>query len=197
MPLPQKKTKYKRGFKKWADDEALRLRRELDLNDMSPLCAFKLCEHLNIPLWEPKHVRGLSSEEITILLESGSTQWSAATIPLSKEKSLIIHNPNHSPARQQSNLMHEIAHILCGHEVSEERKATGLSGFLRNHDEEQENEAEWLGACLQLPRPALIWALKRKMKIDQIAEHFSASVEMVRYRINITGVKKQLSYINR
>jgi len=35
------------------------------------------------------------------------------------------------------------------------------------------------------------------MKIDQIAEHFSASVEMVRYRINITGVKKQLSYINR
>lgn len=197
MPLPTKKIKYKRGFKKWADDEAGRLRKELGLSAFSPLCAFKLCEHLDIPVWQPNQVGGLTPEQLKILLQSSSNHWSAATIPLSTDQHLIIHNPNHSPARQQSNLMHEVAHILCGHEVSEERKSTGLSGFLRNHDEEQENEAEWLGACLQLPRPALLWALKRRMKLDQIAEHFSASVEMVRYRINVTGVKKQLSYMRK
>jgi Zn-dependent peptidase ImmA (M78 family) len=88
--------------------------------------------------------------------------------------------------------MHELAHVICGHKVSEEIVKTGLTGFLRNHDEQQENEAEWLGSCLQLPRTALIWALKEKMTNIDIADHFNASEEMVKYRINITGVKKQI-----
>lgn len=70
-----------------------------------------------------------------------------------------------------------------------------MGGFLRNLDVEQENEAEWLGSCLQLPRPALIYSLKRSMTIEQIAEYYNCSNDMVQYRINITGVKKQLSYM--
>jgi Zn-dependent peptidase ImmA (M78 family) len=88
--------------------------------------------------------------------------------------------------------MHELAHIICEHKVSDEILNTGLIGFLRNHDVQQENEAEWLGSCLQLPRPALVWALKEKMNNGEIAEYFNASEEMVRYRINITGVNKQI-----
>ncbi|OOG72668.1 ImmA/IrrE family metallo-endopeptidase [Flavobacterium sp. A45] len=194
MPLQQKKTKYKRGFKKWSDEKVIELRNQLGLYPSSPLCAFKLCEFLKIPILEPSSVQGLSEEQLNELLGNGSIHWSAATIPLKEGKYIIVHNPTHSPARQQSNLMHELAHIICEHKVSEKTKTTGLSGFLRSLDIEQEDEAEWLGSCLQLPRPALLYSLKKRMTFEEIAEHYKCSIEMVQYRINITGVTRQLAY---
>lgn len=194
MQQPIKKIKFKRGFKKWADDKVIQLRKELGLYVSSPLCAFKLCEFLNIPILEPSSVQGLSEKHLNELLGNGSVHWSAATIPLKEGKYIIVHNPTHSPARQQSNLMHELAHILCEHKVSEKTKNIGLSGFLRNLDEEQENEAEWLGACLQLPRPALLYSLRKQMTLEEIANKYNASIDMVKYRINITGVQKQIRY---
>lgn len=189
----KKQGKFRRGFKKWADETAIRLRTELGLYAVSPICAFELCKHLKVSVFTPRDINGMTEDHLNELLGKGSDAWSAATVPLDNNSSLILHNPNHSEARQQSNLMHEIAHILCEHKIPKETIATGLSGFLRNHNDQQENEAEWLGACLQLPRPALLWALKRNMTNTEIASHFNASEEMVRYRINITGVKTQIS----
>lgn len=197
MPPQQEKIKYKNGFKKWADEIAIDTRKQLGLYPSSPLCAFKLCKHLNIPIFEPSQVEGLSTEHLNELLGNGSSHWSALTIPLPLDKYLIIHNPTHSEARQQSNLMHEIAHILCKHTIPEEKRKTKLSGFLRNLDMDQENEAEWLGACLQLPRPALLYSLKKGMTQLEIAEYYNCSIEMVRYRTNITGVNKQIRYLKK
>lgn len=196
MRQPKKKTKYKRGFKKWSQEKATELRKELGLHSYSHLCAFELCKHLKIPVLEPADVKGFSLDKVDILLGKGSSLWSAASIPLNNQgKYLIIHNPNHSPARQQSNLMHELAHIICEHKIPEEKNKLGLSGFLRNHNQEQEDEAEWFGSTLQLPREALLWSLKRKMSNNEISTYYNASIEMVRYRINISGVKRQLAYI--
>lgn len=195
MPIPQKKAKFKRGFKKWSDDKAIALREEIGLFASSPLCAFALCEHLKIPVLVPNQVKGLTIKHLDVLLNSGNSHWSAASVPLNDNNYIIIHNPNHSKARQQSNLMHEVAHILCKHKVKDDKLKLGLNGFLRHLDEEQENEAEWFGSCLQLPRPSLLWALKKNLKVEEIAILFNASVDMVGYRINVTGVKRQLSYL--
>lgn len=192
MSQLKKQSKFRYGFKKWADDTSIQFRMDLGLRANDPLCAFVLSDHLDIPIFTPQLITGLSTEHIDHLLGNGKEQWSAATLPISDSESIILHNPTHSSARQQSNIMHELAHVICGHKVPEEIVNTGLTGFLRNHDEQQENEAEWLGSCLQLPRPALIWALKEKMTNIEIAEHYNASEEMVNYRINITGVKKQI-----
>ncbi len=197
MSLPKQKNKFKRGFKKWADDKAIEVREELELYASSPLCAFDLCTFLNIPVLTPNEIKGLKQKDIDVLLFKGSSHWSAATVPLPNNKFIIIHNPNHSSERQQSNLMHEVAHILCGHEIPIEKQELGLSGFLRNLNEEQENEAEWLGSCLQLPRPAILWSLKNGMSVQEISDKYNASIEMVNYRINISGVKRQLSYMRR
>ncbi|MBL1232569.1 MAG: ImmA/IrrE family metallo-endopeptidase [Flavobacteriales bacterium] len=194
MPLPNKKAKYKRGFKKWSDDKAIEIRNDLGLSESSPLCAFDVCKHLKIPVLTPNQIPGITEDMLDTLLGKGKKHWSAASIPV-KNSYLVVHNPTHAPPRQQSNLMHELAHIICEHKIPIEKINTGLTGFLRNHDQEQEDEAEWFGACLQLPRPALLWALKQRMTEEQIAEHFNASKQMVRYRIGITGVKKQLSYL--
>ncbi len=186
------KPNFKRGFKKWSDDICLELRNNLGLNNISPLCGFELCKFLEIPVLTPAEIEGLDSKLLSHLLTKGSKDWSAATIPLDCNKFIIVHNNTHSQSRQQSNLMHELAHILCEHKVDESKLSLGLSGFMRDFNAEQESEAEWLGGCLQLPRPALLWALRTRMTEKEIAEHFKASLEMTKYRINVTGVKLQL-----
>jgi hypothetical protein len=55
--------------------------------------------------------------------------------------------------------------------------------------------ANCLGGCLQLPREALLWALKRGMTKNEIADFYEASIQMVTKRINETGVIRQLSYL--
>jgi Zn-dependent peptidase ImmA (M78 family) len=66
---------------------------------------------------------------------------------------------------------------------------------MRDYDKQQEEEANYLGSALQITREGLLWALKKRMEISEIAEHYNASPSMVTLRINSTGVKKQLSYL--
>jgi hypothetical protein len=68
---------------------------------------------------------------------------------------------------------------------------------MRNFDEVQEEEAKCLGATLQIARPGLLWSKKRNMENDEIAEHFNASIDMVNYRMNTSGVAKQAYFINK
>lgn len=188
-----KKNSFKRGFKTWADKKSIEIRKKLGLRANEPLCAFELCKHMRIPIFIPQDIQKLDSNHLDILLGEGKDHWSAATIPINEDKYIIIHNPEHSSQRQQSNLMHEMAHVLCEHKVDPEIKETGLAGLLRHHNQEQENEANWFGGCLQLPREALIWALKKNMTNTEIALYYKASEEMVKYRIGVTGVKIQIS----
>lgn len=89
--------------------------------------------------------------------------------------------------------MHELAHILCEHEPSKLVQIDPSIPVLRTFDPVQEDEAIWLGGCLQLPRPALLWAIRRGMDNTAIEKHFCASDDIVRYRRQITGVDRQLS----
>lgn len=192
MNQQTKKPQFKRGFKTWAEDKAIEYRLQLNLKSIDPLDAFDLAKHLKVPIYIPSEISNLSSDDLNALSKS-SNKWSAVTVPVSEFQNLIIHNPLHAAARQQSNLMHELAHIICGHQADPNKIPVELRGLMRHHDEYQECEANWLGGCLQLPRDALVWALRNRMSMSSIGEHFNASVDMVRYRINITGVKKQVS----
>ena len=187
-PLP-------RGFKAKAERLAAGCRNDLQLHVCAPLCAFKLAEHLKIPIYpatefikDPSEIRKLLGTETS---DSG---WSALTMPTKKKNRIIIHNPFHSSARQQSNLMHELAHVLCDHKYTTTHVGFNIPMGMRFHDEQQEGEANYLGSCLQVTRPGLLWALKKKMSIPEIAAYFTASVDMVNFRINSTGVRRQLSY---
>ena len=89
--------------------------------------------------------------------------------------------------------MHEVAHILCGHSLSAVDTGNGLPDYMRLYPEGQELEADCLGWTLLLPRPALVFALSRGWNHAAIMEHYNASAEMVRLRINKTGVERQLA----
>jgi Zn-dependent peptidase ImmA (M78 family) len=86
--------------------------------------------------------------------------------------------------------MHELAHVICKHTTIKLISKSGIT--FREFDEDQEAEARWMGAALQVPRRGLMWALYRGMTLEMIAEHFGASPQLVRYRQNVTGAKIQL-----
>ncbi|MDQ1090557.1 Zn-dependent peptidase ImmA (M78 family) [Siphonobacter sp. SORGH_AS 1065] len=88
--------------------------------------------------------------------------------------------------------MHELAHLICDHPLPSDVIIPGLP-FLRKYQPQHEQEAEYLGATLQISRKGLVWAMKQKMTKEEIAEYYKASQEMVTYRLNISGVARQFS----
>lgn len=178
---------FPRGFKSKAENVAINCRRNLGLKDYDPLSSFSLAEHLNLRITNPLEL-GLGENHLNELLSGhGSTCWSAITIGR-EAPSLIIHNTTHSAYRIESNIMHELAHVLLEHRMSEIDTSLGIP--LRKYDAQQEIEAEWLGGCLQLPKAALVkYYVYQSLSEREISEKFNASIPMVNYRIRVAGIK--------
>lgn len=187
----------KRGFKAESERIAIQYREALGIQPRESLCAFKLADHLQIKIYSATEFIS-SPAEINLL--SGSergSEWSALTMSTLKGNRIIIHNPFNSITRQQSDLMHELAHIICNHKHSQVEYSHSIPFGMREFNKEQEEEAKCLGSTLQITRQGLYWAKKRNMKIEDIAKYYNASVEMVKYRLNMSGVERQISYLNK
>ncbi|MEQ8553083.1 MAG: ImmA/IrrE family metallo-endopeptidase [Cyclobacteriaceae bacterium] len=179
-------TILKRGFKANAEKRALLFRQELNLKYYSPLDAFLLANHLGIDVFTPSEM-GLDKNSCNHLTKNGSG-WSALTIKNNEANYIIIHNPNHHETRQQSNIMHEISHILCEHEFPPLMMVENMPIPSRSYNELFEAEADWLGSNILIPRKALQWCLYRGMKLQDVASYFNVSEQMVRMRINLSGL---------
>jgi hypothetical protein len=184
----------KRGFKANADRLAKQYREKLGIHPCAPLCALKLAEHLQVPVYSATTFLNLP-EEINLLsgMSGRDCEWSALTMITAAGNRIIIYNPFHSVARQQSDVMHELAHIICNHETNQKDYDFEIPFGMREYNEEQEEEAKCLGSTLQLATPCLLWAKKRNMATEVIAAHFNASSEMVIYRMNMSGIAKRYS----
>ena len=181
--------KFKRGFKTFAEKKSIELRTELGIKPSYPLPSRILSEHLKVILKSPDEIPGMDESILKCLLKKSESHWSGVTLQIG-DQLLVIVNSSHSKARQESDIMHELAHVICRHQMGEfVPLADGL--FLRDYNEEQEKEAEWLGGCLQLPRVALHYHYKiYEMSQQEIAEKFNASSDMVHFRINVCKVKR-------
>jgi Zn-dependent peptidase ImmA (M78 family) len=118
-----------------------------------------------------------------------SSEWSAVTI-VAGPNPVIVFNSSHSRRRRASTLMHELAHILLDHTPGNMFFGGGMA--LRTYDPAQEAEADWLAGCLLLPREALLAARKAGDSDEALCERYCVSSEMLRFRINATGVDRQL-----
>ncbi|OLY95705.1 protein of unknown function [Cnuella takakiae] len=189
------KSFLKRGFKAEAERIAERCREEVGVSKFDPLDAFALARHLDIPVISLDELDDFPEKHLNKLRQP--SKFSAIWMPNEDGDKIIIHNTRHSAKRQQSNLMHELAHIIRNHEVPEDIARLCLLLNLHYYNKEQEEEAKYLGGCLQISRAGLQWALKRNFTREEIADHFNASIEMVVYRLNTTGVLIQQSYYKR
>lgn len=88
--------------------------------------------------------------------------------------------------------MHELAHILLGHDPARVDVAEDGSLVLFTYDTDQEDEAKWLAACLLLPRAALLVIRKQGGDLKSAAKDYGVSQVMLQYRLNVTGVGHQM-----
>src|SRR5437867_1786294 len=108
---------FRRGFKSWAEESALRLRRELKLQPTSPIDPAQVAQILGVPVLTPEELTELACGVRGRLLTRHSDTWSAITVSVGKHH-LIVMNPEHPHTRRNSSLAHELAHILLGHDPS-------------------------------------------------------------------------------
>jgi hypothetical protein len=179
-----------RGFKTWAENVAINIRRDLDLPSHAPLSAHQLAGHLDVLLWTPYDVPNIPGDVVAQLLERDPDGWSAVTC-LVNDEARVIYNPKHSLARQNSDIAHELAHVILEHEPGKIVLSYDASIAMRSFDPKQEEEASCLGWSLLLPRTALAHATKARLGKTEIARKWVVSEQLVEYRTRVTGIRRQ------
>lgn len=192
--MAKSKSIFARGFKTGAERKGVEQRRLLGLAATAPLDAFTLATHLHIEVCAFTTL--LSDEEAQRLMYPADPKQeiSAFWMHNCDGDPIILHNPAHSVRRQQSDIMHEIAHIMLGHTCDEATRRICIQFGLQYYNKLQEEEAKFLGGCLQITRDGLLWALRKRYSTSEIADFYNASEEMVRFRINATGAQRQRSH---
>lgn len=153
----------------------------LKLHMFDPLPANRLAQELKVTLRRPEEM-DVSQTVIDHLLKA--VDWFGVILRF--DPPLILYHPHQSPARYESTIMHELAHLLLKHPFGELYLAPDGT-YTRSFDSILEAEAAYLGSCLQIPRRGMLWALQQGMSHEEIAYHFGASREMVRWRQNAIG----------
>jgi Zn-dependent peptidase ImmA (M78 family) len=178
----------RRGFKAEAERIAARVRREMGIGPTKVLDAVELARHADAEVRDAQELTSLERLEELERIQPGA--FSACTLTIG-ERQVIVYSPLASPGRTQSDIAHEVAHLLLGHEVSTVQRIGGLSFFTCDPDEEQ--EATWLAGCLLLPRQLLVQAVRRGMESEAIAEAFNVSEQMAAFRLRTTGAARQVA----
>lgn len=179
-----------RGFKKKAEEHAASWREHLHLRPVDRLPARSLLSALGAIVVNPIQIPGMTIEHLDHLAGKGADEWSALTI-YTDNNPVVVLNDTHSEERQESNLHHEAAHLVLAHKPS---AIVSLGSFaLREFDESAEEEAQWLGGVLHLPRAALASALATRSGDIEIQKRYCASSELVRWRKSVTGVGRQFA----
>ena len=180
----------RRGFKTRCEELAASARASLKLNARDKLCPFAYAKHLDIPVLFPKHL-DLPAKHLRQLTIVDPGSWSGLTMRRG-DSVMIVLNSAHARTRQVSTLMHEISHIALEHVPA--RVTVSDSGLLllSEYDDEQEEEAAWLGGTRLLPRDALLAARGSGRTPEQIAAAYGVSKDLCVWRIRMTGVDARL-----
>ncbi len=86
------------------------------------------------------------------LLINHPREWSALSVALATG-TLVVYNPTHDAARINNSLCHELSHLILEHEHG--RMVTFGDCVMREFDNRQEEEADWLAGSLPVPEAAL------------------------------------------
>jgi IrrE N-terminal-like domain len=182
-------TQLRPGFKAEAENIAQLVRGDLALGPLDALDCFAIAEAWAIPVVSIGELREYGAKDSSVRhLLSDEAGFSATTVVLGTKR-LIVYNPRQPPGRSASSLAHELSHLILEHEAA---PAIGVGGC-RRWDGTQEAEADWLGATMLVPREsALEWMLQNG-DLEDGARNFGVSVELFRWRVNHTGVVRQLA----
>lgn len=168
----------------------------MGLQQIDPLPANRVAQRLSVTIWSAHEIAGVPANDLSHLLEAGKDEWSGFTLQVDA-RYLVVINPTQSARRRNSVVMHELAHIMLGHELIPAVITHGGHLVPTTYDQEQEDEAAWLGSTLLLPRPALLWMRRSGLSEESAATHFLVSLDLLSWRIRMTGIDYQLGFLPR
>jgi len=183
---------FRRGFKSQCERRAVEFRKQFGLSDHDALSAERLARELRVTVWSTSDVGGISQDALSVLSDETDQSWSALTMRLGTDH-LVVHKLVTSKGRRNNVVMHELAHIILGHELAEACILEDGSLVPGNFDQDQEDEADWLAGALLLPRPTLLSIRRRRLSDAAACEEHLVSSEMLKWRFQMTGVDYQIS----
>lgn len=180
---------FGRGFKSETERTIADIRKNLELGPDEQVDLPAVADYLGI---EVRRADELVDVQLLRELESlHPGAFSACTFRPRPGHIVIVYNPLHAASRNNSDLAHELAHIVLRHELTKLERMGDLSYFVCNA--QQEEEAAWFAGSLLLPRDLLLIDLRRGLSSAAIAKKRKLSEAMVTYRINVTGANRQLA----
>lgn len=181
----------RRGFKADAERRSVAARESLSLGPTAPLCPWRYGRSLGVIIFGANEL-DLEPEHATQLLQKDPDSWSGMTL-FDEGEHVVVLNTAHPKSRQTATLMHEIAHITLEHVPADVTVSpTGLV-LLSDYSNEQEDEADWLGAALLLPERALLHEWQQGRSHAAIAHAYGVSEPLCQWRCRMTGVEKRLA----
>ena len=179
----------RRGFKAEANWYAREMRAELGISPEGSLCPWKLAKHLGYNIlklsdylqWHPVEVAYFGSDR-------GRREFSAFTIN-DEGMRWIIHNDYHHPHRQAANISHELSHGLLVHAPAPLRGSNGARTF----NQQQEEEANWLGPALLVSEEAALHIIRTHQPYDVAQKTYGVSGDLLQMRLRVTGAHKRIA----
>ena len=182
----------RRDYKSQCERRSAELRKSLGLTAACPLPASDLAKRLGATVWSAADIEGVSESDFRELTVEQPDSWSAFTI-CRGDNHLIVFNSAQSIPRINSVVMHELSHIILGHELTPAEITADGHLVPSNFDQNQEDEADWLGGALLLPRPALVQIRKNHLTDSEATETYLVSSQMLTWRFRMTGVDYQIA----
>lgn len=177
----------RRGFKAEAERTAASMRQDLGVSSDEFVAPRSIAKHYDVQVVDATEL--IPRERIEELEDIQAFAFSACTFRIDNATWIVI-NPLRSSARQASDIVHELGHVILKHELSEIRNVDGIPFRTCRADEEE--EATHLGATLLLPRPLLLAEVGAGSTPKSIAHKYGVTEDIARFRINTTGVQKQI-----
>lgn len=183
----------RRGFKSQCERRSVEIRKSLGLAHDDPLRGVDLAHQFGATIWNESDVADVPALDLRQLTVVDGQSWSAFTLRI-RNRHLVLFNSSQSAPRINSVIMHELAHIALGHELHSASLSDDGHLIPSNYSQDQEDEADWLGGTLLLPRPALLRIRREGLSDAAAMNKFQTSEEMLKWRFRMTGVDYQLGY---
>ena len=178
------------GFKAKANRIAVGVRRQLGLATNSSLNVHALAAHLGVSVVQLSAFKELCAEQVAQLTKHDSGGFSASLISFGDGRRMLIVNDDHSLARQNSDIAHEIGHTLLVHPLEVLSSMMGCRDF----DPGLEDEADHLAGYLLIPNQAAWYIVNSRMAIDLAQTTYGVSRQMLNWRLNMSGARRKRTF---
>jgi Zn-dependent peptidase ImmA (M78 family) len=181
----------RRGFKTEANDIAREIRGELGLHSTAVLDPRRLAELLAIPVI-PLSAFSEIPQVVRYFTRKNKGEFSGLTVFRGTER-LVVFNDGHSPARQASDVTHELSHGLLLHDPKPALDSKGC----REWDQDCEEEANWLASVLLVTEEAALAIAQKGLTEAAAAATYGVSVPLMRWRLNMTAARIRVARARR